>query len=187
MSVAVGIFIFTIISTSKAIKKYSSQQEIEMSDFSQRVYTKKALKKNKINDDNISLIFSGGKNEFVNEDYNKLIDKRFISLIKTCDTLVCSFEYYISDDYNGDAINITTDTPNAFININLNKRNKWESEHLIIPPIVRYVSTTTDGQKSIIYNEKERNVVFNATYMRNRGINGYTLLRNIKIEKQRHK
>lgn len=186
-SVVAGIFIFTTINASKAIKKYSSKQEIEMADFSQRIYTKKALKKHKIKDDNIYLIFSGGKNEFINEHYDKLIDKRFISLIKTSDTLVCSFEYYVSDDYNGDNINITTEYSNAIVNINLNKRNKWESEQLIIPPIVNYISTSYDGQKSIIYNEKERKVMFNATYMRNCGIKGYTLLRNLKITKQRHK
>lgn len=184
--IVIGLSTFTAINAYKAIKKYSTSQEIEMGDFSNRRYTKKAIKKHKIKEDNISLVFSDIKGENVKESKRDLIDRRYISQIKSYDTLVCSFDYFISDDYNGEEIYLSTDMTESIHNLDLGVKGQWVSHSSMVFPMVNYVSTNANGQKAIVYNSKitKKNLILNAKYKRNSPVKGYTLFRNIKVEKK---
>lgn len=186
LPIVAGILIYASIGAYKAIKKYSSFNNIELSDYSQRKYTKKAIKKHQIKDENISLILSGLKTEFTNEEPDKLTETRYISLIKSTDSLICSFDYFISKDYDADDITMSINEPHTSQKhkINLSNRDQWVSKSIVIPPTVKYISTNAKGQKSIVYKQMVRTLTLDATNSRDGVVKGYAAFRNLKVEKK---
>ncbi len=186
LPIVVALSVFIFINSNKAIKKYSEVHEIEMADYSHRQYTKKAIKKFKIKEDNISMVLSDVNSEIILENKDQLIDTRHIALIKNHDTLTCNFDYWISDNYNGSEIVLLVNNYDGALKFDLSKKGQWISESLTIPPSLSYISTNTEGHKSVVYDNKKRAITINAAYSRDNTVKGYAILRNLKIEKKQH-
>ncbi|MBQ0156548.1 MAG: O-antigen ligase family protein [Bacteroidales bacterium] len=191
-AIVVAVYVIMIATDScKSAMKYSTINEIEITDYSQRKFTKKWLKKYKIKEDNIDMIICKGETGTIHTQKDYALDIRNYAYTNTLDTLVVSFDYYISQDFGANNININAHLkfPNSLISykaFDLNERNVWKSDSLIIMPSCTKVVSLKNNQV-----EKRRTIntpclVSVQTKLNDaktfNNLKGYALLRNMKIQ-----
>lgn len=186
------IFAGIIINDSyKSVKKYSSKGLIEITNYSERKYTKKGLKINHITDENIDMVICKGESGSVYTLKDLALDIRDYAFTNTTDTLVFSTDYFISKDFSAEKLSMAAQE--IFTNktkyekiLNLNERDVWHSDTLmIIPSHTRIVNLKTN-QIEIRHTKATSNRVFIQTELHNaktfNNMRGYALFRNMKIE-----
>lgn len=191
---AVVTIIFAGIITTdsyKSVKKYSSKGQIEITNYSKRKYTKKGLKINHITDENIDMIIYKGESGSVYTLKDLALDIRDYSYTNTTDTLVFSTDYFISKDFSAEKLSIVAQE--IFTNktkyekvLNLNKRDVWYSDTLMIIPSHTKIVNLKTSQIEIRHTKETPNRVFIQTELHNaktfNDMRGYALFRNMKIE-----
>ncbi len=198
---AIIAIVFTgIIATDsyKSVKKYSSKDQIETTDYSKRKFTKKGLKKNHITDENIDMIICKGESGTVYTLIDLALDIRDYAYTNTTDTLVFSADYFISDDFSAEKISIIarhlfTSKTNCEKSLNLDERNVWRSDSLIFIPAHTKIVNLKTNQIEIRHTKETPSRVFIQTELKNaktfNDMKGFALFRNMKIEplyKHRH-
>lgn len=186
--------VFTgIIATNsyKSVKKYSSIGQIEITDYSKRIFTKKGLKKNNITDENIDMIICKGESGTIYTFKDLAMDIRDYAYTNTTDTLIFSTDYFISNDFSAEGIIVVAQQlfTNKIIcekTLNLNERNIWKSDSLIIIPSNTRIVNLKTKQIEVRPTKGTSNKVLLETKLNNaktfNDMKGYALFRNMKIE-----
>lgn len=191
-AIVIAVYAIVIATNSyKSVIKYSSKNNIEITDYSQTKFTKKWLKKYKIKEDNIDMIICKGENGTTYTQNDCVLDIRYYAYTNTLDTFVISYDYLISEDFGANNMNLFVHhkfsnsliTDKAF---DLNERNVWKSDTLTIIPSCTKVVNLKNNQV-----EKRRTVntpclVTLQTRLNGaktfNNLKGYALFRNMKIQ-----
>lgn len=191
-SIIAIVFTGIIASNSyKSVKKYSSKGKIETTDYSNRKFTKKGLKKNNITDKDIDMIICKGESGTVYTLKDLALDIRDYAYTNTTDTLIFSTDYFISEDFSAEKISmiaqqLSTNKTNCEKALDLDDRNVWKSDSLIIVPAHTEIINLKTNQIEIRHTKATPNRVFLQTELKNEktfnDMRGYALFRNMKIE-----
>ena len=191
---AIVTIVFTgiiAVNSYKSVNKYSSKGQIETTDYSQRKFTKKALKKNKITDENIDMIIYKGESGSVYTLKDLALDMRDYAFTNTTDTLVFSTDYFISEDFSAEKILMIAQHNYSYKKVSekaldLTKRNSWASDTLIINPTYTKIVNCKTNQIEIRHTKATTNRVLIQTELHNAktfsDLRGYALFKNMKIE-----
>lgn len=191
-SIIAIVFTGIIASDSyKSVKKYSSKGKIETTDYSNRKFTKKGLKKNNITDKDIDMIICKGESGTVYTLKDLALDIRDYAYTNTTDTLIFSTDYFISEDFSAEKISmiarqLSTNKTNCEKALDLDDRNVWKSDSLIIVPAHTEIINLKTNQIEIRHTKTTPSRVFIQTELHNaktfNDMKGYALFRNMKIE-----
>ena len=184
--------------TYKSVEKYSSKSQIETTSYSHSKFTKKGLKKNKISDKDIDMIICKGESGTIHTLKDFALDIRDYAYTNTTDTLIFTTDYFISKDFSVEKITIAvqqllTNKINCEKEIDLNERDVWKSDSLIITPAQTKVVNLKTNQIEIRPAKTTPSKLFLQAKLNNaktfNDMRGYALFRNMKIEplhKHRH-
>ena len=179
------------VDSYKAVNKYSSKGPIETTDYSQRKFTKEGLKKNKVTEKNIDMIIWKGESGYIYTHKDFALDIRDYAYTNTTDTLVFSTDYFISNDFSADKIILTAQQvySNRILSekaLDINNRNRWASDTLIITPTYTKIINSKTNQIEIRPTKTTASRILLQTEINNaktfNNLNGYALFRNMKIE-----
>lgn len=188
----VTIIFAGIIATDsyKSVKKYSSKGQIETTDYSKRKFTEKGLKINHITDENIDMVICKGESGSVYTLKDLALDIRDYAFTNTTDTLVFSTDYFISKDFSAEKLTLAvqeiyTNKTKYEKKLNLNERDVWHSDTLLIIPSHTKIVNLKTKQTEIRHTKTTPSRVFIQTELHNaktfNDMKGYALFRNMKI------
>ena len=119
------------------------------------------------------------------------LDIRDYAYTNTTDTLIFSTDYFISEDFSAEKISmiaqqLSTNKTNCEKALDLDDRNVWKSDSLIIVPAHTEIINLKTNQIEIRHTKTTPSRVFIQTELHNaktfNDMKGYALFRNMKIE-----
>lgn len=182
----------------KSVEKYSSKSQIETTNYSNSKFTKKGLKKNNVSDKDIDMIICKGESGTIHTLKDFALDIRDYAYINTTDTLIFTTDYFISKDFSAEKIvmavqQLFTSRIYGEKELDLNERDVWKSDSLIIVPAQTKVVHLKTNQIEIRPAKATSSKLFLQAKLNNaktfNDMSGYALFRNMKIEplhKHRH-